>query len=168
MTTGLLVLDGTVKRYDMSVFGGQTDSQNIIHLTSTHFLSRWWFTVRSQASSRHFCVGCGWTRTRGTGWLRGSCMRWSLSGRKNRRVGGLKQIENTIYWFIFQNKHLELSLNKLFFPSRVPMVPLDLDIGCERGRDRCPGVSADLWREGQVWWDQTGKQLRQFWAGPAG
>lgn len=185
-TTGPLVLGGTVKRYYTSVFGNRAILRNFIHPPSAHFPSRWWYTVRSRASSRHFRAGCGWTRTRGTGWLRGSCTRWSLSGRKNRRVGGFKQITHSTFciekqfkyhfidlyllpktrWLLIKNI-LNLVSNRLFSHSRVPMVPVDLDIGCEGGRDGCTGVSANLWREGQVWWDQTGKQLRQFWTGPA-
>lgn len=42
------------------------------------------------------------------------------------------------------------SVTLTLFPFRVPMVAVDLDLRCKRGRDRCPGVSADLWREGQV------------------
>lgn len=36
------------------------------------------------------------------------------------------------------------------FYSRIPMVPVDLDLRHKGRRHRCPGVPADLWRDGKV------------------
>lgn len=105
---------------------------------------------------------------------------WGRSGWPDREGAvrdGLSQAEKTEECVLSSKSHIPLMIFRFEFSdysqiyssfhSRVPMVLVDLDVGREGGGDGRPGVSANLRREGQVWRDQTGKQLGQFWAGPA-
>lgn len=81
---------------------------NAVQPLRSRFPRRWWYTVHSQASSRRFHVGCGWMRMRPMGWLRGSCMKWSLSVRKNKRV------RDCVFWM--QTSFIQTSKLRVHLP----------------------------------------------------
>lgn len=143
MTMGRSALDGTAKRYRARVAGNRSAPVNVgRHARCSHpqVVVYCAFTGIEQT----FPCGMWLDEDEGDGLIEREL--YEMVSLRQKKQKSERRRSNALLFSITDTGCVCV----LVCFSRISMVTVDLDIGCEGCRDGCSGVPADLRREGQV------------------